>query len=219
MLPLGQLGAAAASVGGEGGVGPSVKALLAALASGGRRAAAEGAGAAGGRESQNPWWRVERGRLVGSEGEALISEERQLLQRCLDTLRAAVPQLSEISLLSDALAQLDELFLVVVVGEFNSGKSSVINALLGDRYLAEGILPTTNEISVLKHSGDSKEATEQTVDGIFMRRGSCPAAVLAALAPSGRPDRCRPPSYAFSGATRCAGPTRTRSAGTCRLRC
>jgi len=30
------------------------------------------------------------------------------------------------------------------------GKSSVINALLGKKYLAEGILPTTNEISILR---------------------------------------------------------------------
>ena len=37
-------------------------------------------------------------------------------------------------MLTDALKQLDELFLLVVVGEFNSGKSSVINALLGSRY-------------------------------------------------------------------------------------
>ena len=58
--------------------------------------------------------------------------------------------MEELSLLSDAIKQLDELFLLVVVGEFNSGKSSIINALLGNRYLAEGILPTTNEISVLK---------------------------------------------------------------------
>ena len=50
----------------------------------------------------------------------------------------------------DALKQLDELFLLVVVGEFNSGKSSIVNALLGGRFLAEGILPTTNEISILK---------------------------------------------------------------------
>lgn len=32
-----------------------------------------------------------------------------------------------------------------------AGKSAVVNALLGQRYLAEGILPTTNEINVLKH--------------------------------------------------------------------
>ena len=69
----------------------------------------------------------------------------------LPSVQEAVPEMEELSLLTDAIKQLDELFLLVVVGEFNSGKSSIINALLGNRYLAEGILPTTNEISVLKY--------------------------------------------------------------------
>ena len=59
--------------------------------------------------------------------------------------------MDEAGLLADALKQLDEPFLVVVVGEFNSGKSSVINALLGGPFLAQGILPTTNEIAVLRY--------------------------------------------------------------------
>lgn len=49
----------------------------------------------------------------------------------------------------------------MVVGEFNSGKSSVINALLGSPVLEEGILPTTNEICVLKYT--SKEASLRQV--------------------------------------------------------
>jgi ribosome biogenesis GTPase A len=61
-----------------------------------------------------------------------------------------VLQMDELPLLRDAIANLDDVFLVVVVGEFNSGKSTVINALLGEKFLADGILPTTNEISVLK---------------------------------------------------------------------
>ena len=65
-------------------------------------------------------------------------------------VKDAAPDMQEIGLLRDAIKQLDELFLVVVVGEFNSGKSTIINALLGSRYLADGILPTTNEIAVLK---------------------------------------------------------------------
>ena len=41
-------------------------------------------------------------------------------------------------------------------GEFNSGKSSVINALVGERLLAEGVTPTTADVSVLRHgSGDT----------------------------------------------------------------
>jgi tRNA U34 5-carboxymethylaminomethyl modifying GTPase MnmE/TrmE len=35
--------------------------------------------------------------------------------------------------LEQASAQLDQLFLLVIAGEFNSGKSSFINALLGER--------------------------------------------------------------------------------------
>ena len=39
----------------------------------------------------------------------------------------------------------------MVVGEFNTGKSTVINALLGNNYLEEGVLPTTNIINILKY--------------------------------------------------------------------
>ena len=67
-----------------------------------------------------------------------------------ENMQDVTPSMEEISLLREALKQLDQPFLVVIVGEFNSGKSTVINALLGTKFLAEGILPTTNEISVLK---------------------------------------------------------------------
>ena len=48
--------------------------------------------------------------------------------------------------LETALGSLDELFLLVVVGEFNSGKSTFLNALLGNPVLAEGVTPTTAKI-------------------------------------------------------------------------
>ena len=48
------------------------------------------------------------------------------------------------------MRQLDELFLLVVVGEFNAGKSAFINALLGQPVLEEGVTPTTAQIQVLK---------------------------------------------------------------------
>lgn len=63
-----------------------------------------------------------------------MEAERQLLEQLLSLLQQATPEMQEMSMLTDALKQLDELFLLVVVGEFNSGKSSVINALLGSRY-------------------------------------------------------------------------------------
>lgn len=43
-------------------------------------------------------------------------------------------------------------FLVTLQGEFNSGKSTFINALLGERYLKDGVIPSTNEITFLRYS-------------------------------------------------------------------
>ncbi|KAG7588749.1 Ulp1 protease family C-terminal catalytic domain [Arabidopsis suecica] len=46
-------------------------------------------------------------------------------------------------------------------GEFNSGKSTVINALLGKRYLKEGVVPTTNEITFLCYSDLESEEQQR----------------------------------------------------------
>ena len=62
------------------------------------------------------------------------------------------------------MRQLDELFLLVVVGEFNAGKSAFINALLGRRVLEEGVTPTTSRIGLIRH-GDAV-AREVTSAGL-----------------------------------------------------
>jgi small GTP-binding protein len=67
--------------------------------------------------------------------------------------------------LQKSLHQLDELFLLVIVGEFNSGKSAFINALLGERFLPEGVTPTTAQISILHH-GDAADQ-EVAEDGML----------------------------------------------------
>ncbi len=45
----------------------------------------------------------------------------------------------------------DAFFLVVIIGEFNSGKSSFVNALLGDNLLPVGITPTTEMIELIRY--------------------------------------------------------------------
>lgn len=60
------------------------------------------------------------------------------------------------------MEQLEDLFLLVVVGEFNSGKSSFLNALLGKKSLDEGVTPTTAQIDILRF-GD-KSAIFQPID-------------------------------------------------------
>ncbi len=54
---------------------------------------------------------------------------------------------------------LDEIFLLVVVGEYNAGKSTLINCLLGEPLLEVGDLPTTREVHLLRH-GDVPSAHE-----------------------------------------------------------
>ena len=55
--------------------------------------------------------------------------------------------------------QLEEPFYLLVAGEYNSGKSSFINAMCGEHILQEGPTPTTNRITLLTH-GDKVEIHE-----------------------------------------------------------
>jgi small GTP-binding protein len=56
-----------------------------------------------------------------------------------------------------AHADLEELFLLVIVGEFNSGKSAFINALLDAEIAEEGVTPTTDRITVLRYGDEPIE--------------------------------------------------------------
>ncbi len=95
-------------------------------------------------------------RILSENQEALFKDERILL----NDLRVALVQIGTTSEDQDTLAssinQLEEIFLLVVVGEFNAGKSAFINALLGQKLLKEGVTPTTTQINVL-HYGDDSE--------------------------------------------------------------
>lgn len=58
----------------------------------------------------------------------------------------------------------EDRFHLVVVGEFNHGKTTFVNALLGERALATGVTPTTAAIHHLKYS-DRPEASVVFVGG------------------------------------------------------
>jgi small GTP-binding protein len=91
----------------------------------------------------------------------LLKEERRQLEALTVALARFEAAPEDLATLQRSLAQLDELFLLVVVGEFNAGKSAVINALLGRRFLEEGVTPTTAQVHVLKHG---VEATRRPVE-------------------------------------------------------
>ena len=66
---------------------------------------------------------------------------------------------ADLDRLASLVHEMDELFLLVVVGEYNSGKSTFINALLGDEVFAMGDLPTTRAISILRYGKASQPET------------------------------------------------------------
>jgi small GTP-binding protein len=69
--------------------------------------------------------------------------------------------------LMDVARDLSELFfLVVVIGEFNAGKSTFINALLGDDLLPTGITPTTEVIEVIQYSETPNRKPTLREDGL-----------------------------------------------------
>ncbi|MFV2071648.1 MAG: dynamin family protein [Thermoanaerobaculales bacterium] len=79
----------------------------------------------------------------------LLSDERDLLAEVAAGLERCEATPEDLRALADSVRQLSELFLLVVVGEFNAGKSALINALLGRAILTEGVTPTTSKIHVI----------------------------------------------------------------------
>jgi small GTP-binding protein len=88
--------------------------------------------------------------LDDARKELLRDVRRQIGELRVALVRAEAPE-DEQKALGRSITQLDELFLLVVVGEFNAGKSAVINALLGEQVLEEGVTPTTSRIELLRH--------------------------------------------------------------------
>lgn len=69
--------------------------------------------------------------------------------------------------LRDVAEDLRTLFLmVVVVGEFNAGKSTFINALLGDDLLPTGITPTTEVIELIRYGEQVSRKPVMREDGV-----------------------------------------------------
>lgn len=114
--------------------------------------------------------------VLSQREQDLGAREQELLQRLATALEQFGHDVADDDLrrFHEARQQLDGLFLLVIAGEFNSGKSSVINALLGERVLPEGVTPTTDRINVLRHG---TTASEQLREAYLLDR-THPAEVL-----------------------------------------
>ncbi|NTW00327.1 MAG: dynamin, partial [Oscillochloris sp.] len=121
----------------------------------------------------------QRKRLITEQQEELLHDLRTQIERLRTGLErfGADADPSDTRTLQDILEHLDELFLIVVAGEFNAGKSSFLNALLGTHVLPEGVTPTTDTITLLQY-GD-EPSSELRSSGL--RVHTYPADVLRQL--------------------------------------
>jgi small GTP-binding protein len=87
--------------------------------------------------------------VVDANVHALLRRESRLLVELRETLEHQ--QADDRRRVDDLLATLEDLFTIVVVGEFNAGKSALINALFGAKLRVEGPIPVDDRISILRH--------------------------------------------------------------------
>ncbi|HLE71589.1 MAG TPA: dynamin family protein, partial [Vicinamibacteria bacterium] len=86
-------------------------------------------------------------RILSDKEEEILARERRVLSECRLSLERVEIEERDAASFDASIRQLDELFLLVVAGEFNAGKSAFVNALLGRVLLEEGVTPTTQRIT------------------------------------------------------------------------
>jgi len=96
---------------------------------------------------------------IGDKAKKIVEEERQFLMRLHTFLAGLDASDQDLDYVRTGMKQLDSLFLIVVVGEFNSGKSALVNALIGEPVLEEGVTPTTTGIYLIHYSDTPSRET------------------------------------------------------------
>ncbi|MGZ5431331.1 MAG: dynamin family protein [Thermoanaerobaculia bacterium] len=105
--------------------------------------------------------------VLDANVQALLRREQRLLVELRETLERE--QSDERRRVDELLATLEDLFTIVIVGEFNAGKSSLINALFGEKLRAEGPIPVDDVISILRHGDQAslKRLSDYVVEQFY----------------------------------------------------
>ena len=107
------------------------------------------------------------GAILTENEHELVAAELALLERLtqiLDTYPATEEDRTDVRQAADHLGSL---FLLVIVGEFNAGKSAFINALIGASVMPEGVTPTTAVVNLLQFGPEVSDTTLE--DGVIAR--------------------------------------------------
>ena len=105
--------------------------------------------------------------ILSDQQHELLAAEQAILDRLTTALESFPATDEDLASVRSAARQLGELFLLVIVGEFNAGKSAFINALTGSDIMPEGVTPTTSVINLLRF-GETQTET-MLPDGVIQR--------------------------------------------------
>jgi tRNA U34 5-carboxymethylaminomethyl modifying GTPase MnmE/TrmE len=98
---------------------------------------------------------------AGEPGIVALRDRAARLLSQIARLAPAVDLPDEHCVLAERLSiNVSEPFLVVVVGEVNSGKSTLVNALLGGMFAPSGLLPVTDRVCVFQYGETPDDVTE-----------------------------------------------------------
>ncbi|MFN8452530.1 MAG: dynamin family protein [Anaerolineae bacterium] len=106
---------------------------------------------------------------LATDYEAIRRREYELITSLLEV----VPRIDglgedQVAQMRDALFHADHPYMMVFIGPFSSGKSSLINALLGEHSLLPiGPTPTTDRISILRWGEEPSRNRSGEVDTVF----------------------------------------------------
>lgn len=108
----------------------------------------------------------------------LLERERLVIADLAGLLGRLEARPEDVTELRTALSDLEGLFLLVVCGEYNAGKSTFLNALLGQKVMLEGVTPTTDRVTIVTYGPVARDFEESP----FVLRREVPAEVLRDLA-------------------------------------
>lgn len=96
--------------------------------------------------------------VLTDKEKTLLEQEKSVLSQ-VKNFFVQVQKEEMVKNIENLIQHLDELFLLVVVGEVKSGKSSFVNALFGQKICKEGVTPITDKIHILRY-GEQEEIQE-----------------------------------------------------------
>ena len=100
--------------------------------------------------------------IVSDKYTYIIEQTKEVLTDLLVHVKSNSQEDLKIKL-NSAIENLENLFMIVFMGEFSTGKSSIINALIGENILEQGITPTTDKITIIKFGELEEEKFENGV--------------------------------------------------------